>query len=172
MTKINEKLTYANVVATLALFIAVGGTSAYAANQLSANSVGTKQLKNGAVTKVKLADGVQGERGPEGKQGLRGPQGNPGAPGAPGESGATHAVVRGGDGSGGPVAAVVKCEPGEIATGGGGYTLGPEALGGGLIESSVPVYNSHGEPTGWEVTASSANGDPGVPEAYVVCVSP
>ena len=50
------RLTYANVTATLALFLAIGG-GAYAATQLPANSVGTKQLKKGAVTKKKLADG-------------------------------------------------------------------------------------------------------------------
>jgi hypothetical protein len=38
-----RRLTYANVVATLALFVALGGAS-YAAIQLSANSVGTTQL--------------------------------------------------------------------------------------------------------------------------------
>lgn len=38
------KLTYANVIATLALFIALGG-GAIAASQLGKNSVGSKQLK-------------------------------------------------------------------------------------------------------------------------------
>ncbi len=47
------KLTYANVVATLALFIALGGAS-YAAFKLPKNSVGTKQLKNNAVTLKKI----------------------------------------------------------------------------------------------------------------------
>jgi hypothetical protein len=42
------RLTYANVVATLALFVALGGSS-YAAFVLPANSVGTQQLRNGAV---------------------------------------------------------------------------------------------------------------------------
>jgi hypothetical protein len=44
-----RRLTYANVVAKLALFVALGG-SAYAATQLKKNSVGTRQLKNGAVS--------------------------------------------------------------------------------------------------------------------------
>jgi hypothetical protein len=42
-------LTYANVVATLALFIALGGAS-YAITTLPANSVGPAQLAKGAVT--------------------------------------------------------------------------------------------------------------------------
>ena len=172
MRNINKNLTYANVVATLALIFAVGGTSAYAANQLSANSVGTKQLKNGAVTNAKLADGVNGERGPEGKQGPVGPQGKPGAPGspgAPGKSSATHAVIR--SDFGGPWEAVVKCEPGEIATGGGGY-MSTEAHGGGFVASSEPVPNASGVPIGWEVRGGSTEEEPGFPVAYVVCVSP
>jgi hypothetical protein len=42
-----------NVIAYLALFVALGGTS-YAAINLPANSVGTRQLKNGSVTPRKL----------------------------------------------------------------------------------------------------------------------
>jgi hypothetical protein len=48
------KLTYANVTATLALIIAVGGASAFAATQLAKNSVGPKQLKKNAVTTAKI----------------------------------------------------------------------------------------------------------------------
>lgn len=43
-----DSMTYANVVATLALFISLGGAS-YAAITLPANSVGAKQLRAGAV---------------------------------------------------------------------------------------------------------------------------
>ena len=57
MRAIRSKLTYANVVATLALFIAVGGASAFAATQLKKNSVGTKQIKNNAVTGAKIKNG-------------------------------------------------------------------------------------------------------------------
>jgi hypothetical protein len=48
------RLTYGNVVGTLALFIALGGT----AWAVAANSVGTSQLKNSAVTSPKLANGA------------------------------------------------------------------------------------------------------------------
>jgi hypothetical protein len=47
-----------NAIAYLALFVALGGTS-FAATRLPANSVGTKQLKKGAVVSSKLhADAV------------------------------------------------------------------------------------------------------------------
>ena len=54
MRRLSGKLTYANVVATLALFIAIGGASAFAASQLSKNSVGSKQLKKNSVTTAKV----------------------------------------------------------------------------------------------------------------------
>jgi hypothetical protein len=53
MRVIRERLTYANVVATLALVLALGGVS-YAATKLPKNSVGTKQIKKGAVTSAKV----------------------------------------------------------------------------------------------------------------------
>jgi hypothetical protein len=46
------------IVSTIALIVALGGTS-YAAFSLPKNSVGTKQLKNGAVTTNKIAKSVQ-----------------------------------------------------------------------------------------------------------------
>lgn len=51
-------LSYANVVATLALFIALGGASAFASTQLGKDSVGTRQLKAGAVGTAKIKDGA------------------------------------------------------------------------------------------------------------------
>lgn len=45
------------VVSCIALVVAMGGTS-YAAFTLSKNSVGTRQLKNGAVTKSKIKNGA------------------------------------------------------------------------------------------------------------------
>jgi hypothetical protein len=55
--KLLPRPTYANVVATLALFIALGG-AAYAATQLPRNSVGVKQLKKNAVTTPKIKNGA------------------------------------------------------------------------------------------------------------------
>jgi hypothetical protein len=55
--RLQLRLTYANVIATLALFLALGG-GAYAASQLPKNSVGTKQLKKNAVTAAKIKEGA------------------------------------------------------------------------------------------------------------------
>jgi hypothetical protein len=88
----------ANVVAYLALSIALGGTS-YAAAKLPAKSVGVKQLKNGAVTSSKVRNGSlkaqdfkagqlpAGTRGATGPQGAQGPQGIQGAQGLTGQAG-------------------------------------------------------------------------------------
>lgn len=45
--------TYANVMSTIAVFMALGGVG-FAAATLPANSVGTRQLKNKAVTSLKI----------------------------------------------------------------------------------------------------------------------
>ncbi len=93
------KLSYANVTATLALFVALGGAS-YAAVRLPKNSVGTRQLKRNAVTRRKvrrnaidgakvknhsllardfkmgqLPAGPRGQAGPQGAVGPAGPRG-------------------------------------------------------------------------------------------------
>lgn len=57
MGSVQRHFTYANVMATIAVFIALGGAS-YAATQLPKKSVGTKQIKNNAVTTAKIKDGA------------------------------------------------------------------------------------------------------------------
>jgi trimeric autotransporter adhesin len=48
------RLSYANVTSTIALFLAIGGATAYAVDQLPAKSVGAKALRPGAVTADKI----------------------------------------------------------------------------------------------------------------------
>ena len=99
MDFLRRHLTYANVVASLALFLALGG-AAFAATQLPRNSVGTGQLKPEAVTAGKIAKktrhqlmGATGPQGPRatgktGKAGSKGATGARGATGAKGDIGA------------------------------------------------------------------------------------
>jgi hypothetical protein len=89
-------LTYANVMATVAVFLVVGGGSAFAASQmLPKNSVGAKQIKRGAVTPAKLSNAAKaamtGPAGPAGAKGATGPKGSTGAAGAKGATGAQGA---------------------------------------------------------------------------------
>jgi hypothetical protein len=81
--------SYANVTATLALVVALGGTG-YAAAELAKNSVGTKQLQKNAVTSKKVDNGsllAKDFKAGQLPQGPAGPAGAPGAPGAQGPAG-------------------------------------------------------------------------------------
>jgi hypothetical protein len=51
--QIRKRLTYANVMSSIAVFLILGG-AAFAAAKLPKNSVGTKQLKSNAVTSAKI----------------------------------------------------------------------------------------------------------------------
>lgn len=48
------KLTYANVMSTIAVFLVISGGAAYAAAHLGKNTVGSKQLKKNAVVTAKI----------------------------------------------------------------------------------------------------------------------
>ncbi len=103
---IRSKLTFANVVALLALFAALGG-SAYAIH-LGKNAVKTRNIKNGAVTEAKLAPGA-----------VSASKLAPGAVKSPSVVVPLDSKPLN-DGSNALPTAV--CQPGEVAVGGGGYT--------------------------------------------------
>ncbi len=87
--KLRDKLSYANVISTLCLFLLLGGGAAFAASQLGKNSVGTKQLKknavatakikNQAIESAKLADGAVTAAKLAPGVAVSGPPGPPGA---------------------------------------------------------------------------------------------
>lgn len=52
MKQIRKRLTYANVMSSIAVFLVIGGATAFAA--LGKNTVGSKQLKKNAVTAAKI----------------------------------------------------------------------------------------------------------------------
>ena len=92
MKQISKRLTYANVMSSIAVFLVLGG-AAFAAVQLPKNSVGPKQLKKNAVTSAKVKNkslkavdfgpgqlpagpqGAPGKEGAQGKEGKQGPEG-------------------------------------------------------------------------------------------------
>jgi hypothetical protein len=107
MPRISGKLTYANVMSTIAVFLAIAGGTAFAASEmLPKNSVGSKQIKKAAVTPAKLSRAARVTlTGPQGAPGAQGPKGDPGMKGEPGIDGETGqsatalwAVVSGGSG--------------------------------------------------------------------------
>src|SRR5689334_22001130 len=79
-------LSFSNVVAVLALFVALGGTS-YAAVTLKRNSVTTKHVKDGTLKRADFARGQLPGAGPAGRDGSAGRDGAMGAAGATGALG-------------------------------------------------------------------------------------
>ncbi len=104
--RMRARLSYANVMATIAVFIALGGTG-YAAATLPRNSVGAEQIRTGAVRSseikdhsIRTGDMAQSARDAlRGKTGPQGPAGAAGATGAQGPAGPTYwAAVNSGGG--------------------------------------------------------------------------
>ena len=105
LNRLRPRLTYANVISTLCLFMLLGG-AAYAATGLAKDSVTSRQIAPGAVKNTELADDAV--TSPKVKDGSllgadfapgqlpAGPKGEPGADGAPGADGSpdTPAQVR------------------------------------------------------------------------------
>lgn len=99
---LRSKLSYANVVATLALFVALGGSS-YAAVALSKNSVKSKHIGKGqvkrpdigrnAVNSGKIKDFSLLARDFKDGQLPAGPKGDPGVPGLAGAPGLARIAV-------------------------------------------------------------------------------
>lgn len=90
---LRRRLSYANVMSTLGVFIALGGTS-YAVTQLPRNSVGSNQLKSNSVTSAKIRDRAvrRADLAPSARVGSRGPRGATGPAGAAGPAGAGETV--------------------------------------------------------------------------------
>jgi hypothetical protein len=84
IARLRTRLTYANVAATLALVLAAGGSS-YAALSLPRNSVGSAQIRRGAVGTGELRNhGVHAvDIAPSTRRSLRGRTGPTGPAGAP-----------------------------------------------------------------------------------------
>ena len=95
--RLRARLTYADVMATFAVFVALGGSS-YAAVKITSrdvkdNSLTTKDIKDRSLLskdfkKGQLPGGARGQAGPQGQTGPQGPQGPAGADGSPGPTAA------------------------------------------------------------------------------------
>jgi hypothetical protein len=100
MKFLRKRLTYANVMSSIAVFLVVAGGTAFAASQLGKESVGTKQLKKEAVSLAKInaaakksLKGATGPQGPAGAAGAKGEKGDKGEKGERGEPGPAVQVL-------------------------------------------------------------------------------
>jgi len=76
ISRFGRRLTYANVVSSLCLFLVLAGGSAFAASQITgaqiaSNAITSAKVKNGSLLKVDFKPG-QLPKGPRGPQGLPG----------------------------------------------------------------------------------------------------
>jgi hypothetical protein len=127
-SRICNRLTYANVAATLALFFAMSGGALAAGHYLITS---TKQLSPKVIKSLKGADGKNGTAGANGATGAQGPTGPAGSKGEPGAGGA----------NGAPGTSVTSVEsPKE--------PIGPCKKGGSEFKSAspAPTYACNGEP--------------------------
>jgi hypothetical protein len=182
MNRISPHLSYANVAATLALFLALGGIS-WAAVALPRNSVGAKQIRTSAVGSAEVKDGAISGRDFAPDTLLQGPQGPKGDKGDAGQSGVQNVIVRlssaatlparGGGGEPGLVSAIADCDPGERAVGGGGQTTNDgDATGSVDVVASKPQPQSAGAtPTGWATRGANYSTTATELFTWAVCVS-
>ena len=166
---LRSKLTYANVTATLALFVALGAGSATAARLITGADVEDNSLTGRDVrslTGKDLRDGslLAGDfrRGQLPRR-MRlvariSPDGT-----SPSAEAANHAY----------------CKPGERATGGGVVPAsgvitadGPEHPPGVVVESSPLFGSESAKPIGWRGVARHEVNGVKAPQVWVVCASP
>ena len=194
---LKTRLSFANVLPVLALFLALGGT-AYAAGVLPVNSVGTAQLKSGSVTSGKVKDNtlkavdLAGNQLNQGSRGARGPEG----PAGPGVAVDTSQVYTRGQSdvrylSGGLVtvissttipstgnqAGTATCPAGYQAISGGSDASDNERM---FLLTSEPVAANggnliglsdglHAAPTGWRVFVNNDSATTQTLKVVVTC---
>lgn len=162
----------ATIVAAIAVFLALGGTS-YA---VARGSIGSREIKNNDVRSIDVRNGtlssgdlsrsareaLRGAQGPSGPRGPLGPQGPSGGQGPAGPAGPANVTVRSNSGTN-SVGVFANCLEGERAVGGGAMA----AEGTSTIWKSRPGPQS-GTPTGWEAAAHPSGT---LVFVYVLCAS-
>lgn len=170
------------VLAIVALFVALGGSSYAAVSVLPRASVGTPQLKQSAVNSKKVQDGSllvkdfkqgqlpagpQGPQGPQGEPGQQGPQGPQGVPGPQGAPGISALQIVDGPSisvdPGRTSDQTVTCPGGKKAIS-GGYTTGSSS--GVTLNRTSPLTT-----TSWYVRITNTTGVSKNWNAEAVCVN-
>jgi hypothetical protein len=150
MRQVRSHLSYASVMATLAVFIALGGTSyavatgSIGSREIENDSVRSKDIRNNDVrskdvqNRSLLTKDFKAGQLPAGPRGRRGPQG------APGISGLERVFASSAINSNSPKSANASCPPGKRVIGGGGQHVGgvtgtdPNGLTDVVIDQIAP----------------------------------
>lgn len=154
------RLTYANTVASLALFLALGGTS-YAALTLPRNSVGSAQLRTAAVSSSDIRDGGVrlADLATSAKRNLRG---QPGPSGAVGPAGAPAVSYAATVGSAGQFQRGNANNGSHTNVGSGSYTIGfPTNVSSCTYTATLGSTDSSSQPAGY-ITVRDDAGKVGV----------
>lgn len=141
MKQIRKRLTYANVMSSLAVFLILGGGAAFAAKLvLPKSSVGAKQLKRNAVTSPKVKnhslrriDFAPGQL----PRGSKGDTGGTGSQGVPGLSSVERITVTSVTDSISPKVVTATCPAGKKVVGDGWENIGAPLVSLGIIVDEV-----------------------------------
>lgn len=172
MNHLLSRLTYANVTATLALFLALGGTSYAVAtidgDDIKPGAIEESHIANGAVNSGEIANGAVGSADVDNGSVRPKDLASDAALGG-------KIVARRGDTISGPVfaAAQANCEEGEVAVSGGFQTPG-NVKPAPVINSPFPSGDGQ-KPTEWRVVLLNSDPDKGgllKVTAYAVCATP
>jgi hypothetical protein len=178
IARLRSRLTYANVVSTLCLFIVLGGTS-YAVvvvtgKNVKDNSLTGKDIKDASLLKKDFASGQlpagppgppgpkgdQGAQGPQGGQGLQGEKGGQGDKGDPGPAASRIAWDTPDDGPDAPTTTLVARD---------GLTLTGTCWDGGIGDPTYASIQAKSSDAGATINGSDiayANGGAATPEQF------
>lgn len=189
VSDLRAHLTYANVMATIAVFLALGG-GAYAltlpSNSVQSRHIGKGQVKTSDIGKGQVKrsdigpDAITSAKvenfsldtddfGPTDQEQLRGPQGDKG------DSGVANLKVRAVAGTDRVTAA---CQPGEHATGGGAHSVNGYLVASAPASHPLSIYVPDGisfqeyAPISWTASADDGSGNPADVTTWVVCAAP
>jgi collagen type II alpha len=160
------------VVASLALFVSLTGTSIAASHYLITSTKQIKPSVRAALRGARGKTGAQGPQGAQGSQGIRGPEGVQGPKGDTGSTGLTgYQVVENTVSSSGAglFHGLATCPAGQTAIG-GGYEFDAISTGGS-VEWSIPWSSGN---TGsvahdqWYIGANATGASQGL-EVYADC---